>query len=152
MVEGRNLYGLAFISFIAVFREALEVVLFLRAIWLESGGGEKAAMVSGLLVSIVLVVVFAYFILKFSAKLPLRKLFAGSSWVLVILAVILAGKGTHALQEAGLISVTGSWFPVNINLLGIYGTIETCLAQFFILTICALFLAYENKWLKWKQS
>jgi high-affinity iron transporter len=48
-----------------------------------------------------------------------------------ILAVILIGKGVHSLQETGAISITGiSMF--RIELLGIYPTIETCIAQLAI--------------------
>ena len=41
--------------------------------------------------------------LRFSQRLPIGKFFAYSSALVAVLAVVLAGKGVAALQEAGLI-------------------------------------------------
>ena len=142
---GKNLIGLALISFIAVFREAFETVLFLRAIWLESGEGTKTAMLSGVAGSGILVCILAIALLKFSAKIPIRKLFQISSVILLSLAVILTGKGLHAFQETGLLSI--SHFPLSLrsDLLGFYPTFETLAAQVLILFVCIAFWIYENK-------
>src|SRR3989338_8639058 len=102
-LEGSNLFGLASLSFIAVFREAFETVLFLRAVWLESGMASKTTLALGTLTSFALLVVMAMALLKFSTRLPIRKLFGLSSSVILVLAVILTGQGLHALQEAGIL-------------------------------------------------
>ncbi|MBI2646027.1 MAG: FTR1 family protein, partial [Deltaproteobacteria bacterium] len=74
-LEGSNLLGLASLSFIAVFREAFETVLFLRAVWLESGMASKTTLALGTLTSFALLVIMAMALLKFSTRLPIRKLF-----------------------------------------------------------------------------
>lgn len=43
--------------------------------------------------------------LRFSAKLPVSAFFKYSSALIAVLAVVLAGKGVAALQEAGLIDI-----------------------------------------------
>src|SRR6185369_15891625 len=95
----RNLMGLAFISFTAVFREAFETVLFLRALWIEGGMASKSAMVSGVVSSMALIFILSWAFLKYSASIPIKKLFDFSSSLMGVLAVILIGKGLHSLQE-----------------------------------------------------
>ncbi|MFZ4712521.1 MAG: cytochrome c/FTR1 family iron permease [Bacteriovoracaceae bacterium] len=134
MVEQKNHFGLLAIAFMAVFREAFETVLFLRAIWLDGGVDTKSAMGAGVAVSLLIIITSAWLILKFSAKLPLKKIFTVCSITMILLAVILAGKGIHALQEIGLFSIT-SLGSLRIETLGIFATKETLLAQFVILLL-----------------
>lgn len=140
-LDGKNLWALASISFIAVFREAFETVLFLRAVWLEGGDGAKAAMATGVVVSLSLVILSGWLILRFSARVPIRRLFEASALVMVALAIILTGKGLHAFQETGALSVTGIGHLFRVELLGFYPTAETALSQAgVLLLIVALWL------------
>lgn len=132
-LDGKNLWGLASISFIAVFREAFETVLFLRAIWLEGGDGAKVAMLLGVLGSLAFVIAMAWAILRYSAKIPIRRLFEASAVIMAGLALILTGKGLHSLQETGLISVSTPPISAHFDLIGFYPTWETLLSQLFIL-------------------
>jgi high-affinity iron transporter len=127
-LEGGNLWGLAAISFMAVFREAFETVLFLRAIALEGGGDSARAMGAGVALSFATLLALSWLILRYSAKLPIRKIFTLSSILMGVLAVILTGKGLHALQETGTISVT-TIGRFRMELLGIYPTLETLVPQ-----------------------
>lgn len=152
-IEGRvkealrtqNLAGLAIIAFVAVFREALETVLFLRAVWIEGGASSKTAMLGGVIVSAVLILVLARVALRYSVKLPLRKLFGVSSVIMAVLAVILTGKGLRALQEAGSIAATTLPFKFRIDLFGIFPTRETLLAQLLVLAVIAILWMYGRK-------
>ena len=144
-LEGKNLFALATISFVAVFREAFETVLFLRAIWFDGGEATKYAMVSGVVVSLSLVITFAWAILKYSAKLPVRRLFEASALMMAGLAVILTGKGVHALQETGAISVTTPPFAFRVDLLGLFPTWETVISQGAIVVVIAILWAYSKK-------
>jgi len=132
-----NLFGLAAISFVAVFREAFESVLFLSALTLEQGAGAKLAVVSGAVVAILLVIAVGVVLLRYSKRLPIKTLFQYASLIMAFLAVVLAGKGVHALQEAGLVSVTPVGFPIHMDLLGLYPTSETLIAQGATLAIAA---------------
>jgi high-affinity iron transporter len=127
-LEGGSLWGLAGISFMAVFREAFETVLFLRAITLEGGSGSTGAMALGVILSLVALLAISWAILRYSAKLPIRKIFSVSSLLMAVLAVILTGKGLHALQETGALPVT-SIGRLRWDLFGIYPTLETAVPQ-----------------------
>lgn len=146
MTTGGNLFGLAAIAFFAVFREALESVLFLSALTIEGGPGSKMAVGSGAVAAIVTVLLLGAIVLRFSARLPIRKLFKYSSFMLGFLSVVLVGKGIHSLQEIGWLSVTSTPFHFNINLIGLYPTMQTLVAQFVILSILVMVWNYP----KWK--
>ncbi len=136
-LEGKKLWGLAAISFLAVFREAIETVLFLRAIWLDLSVDAKAALAAGVASSLVFVVTLAWAALNFSRRLPLKTLFTFSSLMMLVLSTILAGKGFHSFQEAGFVGVTALPWRFRMDLIGLYPTAETVLAQLvtFVLVV-----------------
>jgi high-affinity iron transporter len=144
-LQGKNLFGLASISFVAVFREAFETVLFLRAIWLESGSDAKWAIGSAVLFSLTFIIVLAWIILRYSAKLPVRKLFEASAFIMAALAIILSGKGVHSLQETGALSVTSLPLPFHFDLLGIYPTWETFGSQVMALILMLVLWSYGQQ-------
>jgi high-affinity iron transporter len=137
-LQGGNLYGLAAISFMAVFREAFETVLFLRAVWLDGGDAEKSAMALGVFGSFIVLLLASWALLKYSARIPIRKVFSLSSVLMIALALILAGKGIHALQETGLTGVTAVGVDFHSDLFGIFPTLETLLAQAAVLIASAM--------------
>ncbi|MCS6934435.1 MAG: FTR1 family protein [Chitinophagales bacterium] len=120
--------GLALLSFFIAFREVFESLIFMTALHLESSGKQGYAILSGLLVAAALVGVFAWLALRHSRRLPIPKLFRISSVVIGLLAVVLAGKGIHALQETGVISINALPLP-KFEWLGVYPTAETLAAQ-----------------------
>lgn len=128
-----HLLTLGAISFMAVFREAFETVLFLRALLLE--GGSKTAMLSGTLGSLGMVFILAFLLLKFSIRIPIQTLFKVSSIIMLSLAVILTGKGFHALQETGLLSITVLPVHIRFDMIGLYPTLETLVAQGFVVLL-----------------
>jgi high-affinity iron transporter len=136
--------GLAGVAFFVVFREVFESVLFLSALNMESKGTQSLALGVGFVVAFLLVMVFAVITLKFSAKLPIQKLFKISSIMMGILAVVLAGKGTRAFQETGLLDVHYLQFP-EVELLGIFPTVETLSAQLIIAVVVIALMKFASK-------
>lgn len=135
-----SLLGLFFIAFFAVFREAFESVLFLSALTLEQGDGQQGAVAAGAVTALALVIGLAPLALKYSVRIPIRSLFRYSSVVIGFLCVVLAGKGIHALQEAGVLPVSFTWSWLRVDLLGVYPTVETILAQAVILVALLSFM------------
>lgn len=132
-LESKNLAVLAGISFMAVFREAFEVVLFLRAIWNDVEATGQNAMIAGTVLAFVIIFAFSYFALKYSQKIPVKKLFTISSAVMAVLAIVLSGKAIHSFQEAGILGATSLPINLRFDLLGIYATYQTTIAQLAIL-------------------
>ncbi|MCC6277165.1 MAG: cytochrome c/FTR1 family iron permease [Oligoflexia bacterium] len=137
-LQAGNLFGLASISFIGVFREAFETVLFLRTLWLQSELVSKTALLAGVVGASALLVILAYAMVRYSAKIPIRKLFTLSSALMVILAVMLMGQGLSALQEMGMIPVTVVSGFLRIEILGIHPTVETLAGQLAVILISAI--------------
>lgn len=140
-----RMFGLAAFSFMVVFREAFEVILFLQAINLESAPENKSAIGLGALVAVICIGIMVYLFQKYSRRIPVRQLFRYSSWIIVLLAIILIGKGFHSLQESGWISVTGIPALFRIDWLGFYPTMETILAQFGLLIFIYIIYKISNQ-------
>ncbi len=137
VLSSESVIGLAALSFFVVFREVFESVLFLSALNIESGGEQTNAIVLGVGSAFVVVLGLAYLFLRFTTKLPIPTLFKISSFVMGLLAIILAGKGIHSFQELGLVSIHGIPVP-RIELLGIFPTAETCAVQLAVFIIVAI--------------
>ncbi|MGH8454039.1 MAG: FTR1 family protein, partial [Nevskiales bacterium] len=119
------------LSFIAVYREVFETVLFYRALWAQ---GNHAAIAFGFVAAAAALVGIAWAIFYYSMKLPVRQFFSWSSAFIVVLAVIFTGKGVAALQEAGAIPVHSVDF-VSIPMLGVYPTLQVLLMQISVLAL-----------------
>lgn len=119
--------SLAMLSFLAVFREGAETVIFYESIYSMSQDAH-GMWVGGLTAAAVLIVIFL--ILRFtSVKIPIGPFFLVTSIVMAALVVIFAGGGIHALIEGDLIEGTYlSTVPTN-DWIGLYPYVETITAQ-----------------------
>ena len=129
--------SLAMLSFLAVFREGAETVIFYESIYSMSQDAH-GMWVGGLAAAAVLIVIFL--ILRFtSVKIPIGPFFLVTSIVMAALVVIFAGGGIHALIEGDLIEGTYlSTVPTN-DWIGLYPYVETITAQ-VIATIAVVVL------------
>ncbi|MEX0803692.1 MAG: cytochrome c/FTR1 family iron permease [Candidatus Binatia bacterium] len=124
----RRIAGLAGVSFLAVYREAFETVLFYQALWLQSQS-TKNFVIWGFLVGTAVLVVVVWGIFKLGLRIPLRLFFGISSALLYLLAFVFLGEGIKTLQAVGWISETPLPAMPQFPILGIYPTVETLLAQ-----------------------
>jgi high-affinity iron transporter len=136
--SGWFLFGLAFI---AVYREIFETILFFAAMAAE---GSVQSLVAGALTGALVLAVIAVAMLKFSKQLPIAKFFSYSSILIAVLAVVLAGKGVAALQEAGLLGVVPLDQLPRIPLLGLFPTLEGIVAQIVILAALLIGFAWNG--------
>ncbi|HEX4383412.1 MAG TPA: FTR1 family protein [Myxococcales bacterium] len=119
------------LTFIAVFREMLEVVLFFRGLLLESPGRGAAVgfgALSGLACLFVLVALFQ----KLGKRLKPRPLLLTCGILLCVLAVLMVGNGVRSLQVLGVLPMT-VWGTFQLPVLGLYATREGLLSQAFVL-------------------
>jgi high-affinity iron transporter len=114
------------LSFVVVYREVFETILFYAALWAEGNG---MAMLAGAAAAAGLLAVIAWVMLRFSARLPITQFFSWSAILIAILAVVLAGKGVAGLQEAGILGVMPLANVPRIEILGLFPTTQTVLAQ-----------------------
>ncbi len=123
------LFGLAFI---VVYREVFETILFYAALWTADNG---ATILAGALSGAVLLAAIAWAMLRYSRKLPITQFFRYSAILIAILAVVLAGKGVGALQEAGLIPVTPLAGVPRVTMIGLFPTAQAIAAQLVALAV-----------------
>ena len=147
VLSGKKVLGLVGISFFAVYREALEVVLFYQALWLQNEGA-RGAVIWGFVAGLAALVVITFAILKVGLKIPLKYFFGATGALLYILAFIFTGNGIKTLQVAGWLPTTPIGFPPQVPFLGIYPTLETLAAQGLMLlafVTTSLWMARENQ-------
>lgn len=124
------------LSFGAVYREAFEVVLFLQAILLDSAASPWAVF-AGCGAATALLIAAVALLLRVGRKLPVGPALTVASVLLCLMAVVFAGKGTHALQEAGYAGVTDLPIP-RIEWLGVFPTVQTAVTQLVLAAALAV--------------
>ena len=131
----RNVAMLGLVSFLAVYREAAETVLFTQALLLDApqaAGRVWAGAAAGLLA----VVVVAVLMNRSAGFLPLGWFFGVSSALLCILAISFAGSGLYALVASGYVSPRPVRFP-EVPWLGIHPDLTSLAVQLAILLVIA---------------
>ena len=131
----RSGWFLFLLAFIVVYREVFETILFYAALWAQGNG---MAMLGGAGAASLLLAVIAWIMLRYSARLPITQFFSWSAILIAILAVVLAGKGIAGLQEAGILGVVPLSGVPRIQMLGLFPTTETILAQLAAVVVLAI--------------
>jgi high-affinity iron transporter len=138
--------ALAFVAFLAVYREGAETALFYQAL-LNEGTRVIVPILLGILVgAAALAVIFTLFY-RFGVRVPLRRLFAATSVLLYYMAFVFMGKGIRELQEGNLVSITIIPGAPHVDLLGLYPTVESLLAQ-MVLLVLFVFALVKTFWPK----
>ena len=129
-----TLWAMALASFLAVYREMFETVLFYQALWVQAGEAGRGAFFGGAGAAVAALAAAGWAMFRFSVRLPLGPFFAAMSILMCVLAVVLAGKGVAALQEAGAIGADSVNAPA-LPWLGVFPTWQTLGAQALVLAI-----------------
>jgi high-affinity iron transporter len=105
--RSRPLYALALVVGIAVLREGSEVVLFLYGIAIASGVGVLRMLGGGVLGLAGGAAIGAVIYLGL-LTIPVRRLFAVTSWLILLLAAGMASQGAAFLMQANLLPSLGN--------------------------------------------
>jgi high-affinity iron transporter len=140
-------WGLAGVSFLAVYREVFETVLFYQALWLQTAPGSQHALVGGLAVAAVALLLSSWLIIRGSLRLPLGVFFGVTSLVLAALAIVLAGKGIAALQEAAILAPHPIGAP-RLPVLGVYPDLLGLLLQAALALLVAAGFTWRSRSLR----
>jgi high-affinity iron transporter len=138
----RSAWFLFGLTFVVVYREVFETILFYATLWSQGNGG---AVLAGAAAASILLAAIAWVMLRYSRKLPIATFFAYSSALIAMLAVVLAGKGVAALQEAGFIDVSPLRGVPRIAILGIFPTAQAIAGQLIALGIVAIGFWYNSR-------
>ncbi len=125
----RALLGMAMLGFTAIYREGVEVVLFLQNLRLQMG---TDVVLAGVALGGSLTIVVAALTFAAHHKLPYKKMLVLTGIMLGAVLIVMVGESAQELQLAGWLPTTdlplplpawlGVWFAV-------FPTLETLLAQ-----------------------
>ncbi|HEX4966105.1 MAG TPA: Fe-S-containing protein [Thermoanaerobaculia bacterium] len=119
--------GLFAFTFLMVFREGIETVLFLSALSLTTGG---LLAILGVLSGLALAVVFGVLFVRGSLRIDLGRFFKITGIALFIFVLQLLTNGYHELSEAG-------WLPANATTMATVGPLVKN-EFFFVAAVLAL--------------
>ena len=137
---------LAFVAFLAVYREGAETALFYQALFNE---GPKVAfpLTMGIVAGFAALAVIFTLFYRFGVRIPLRPFFSVTSVLLYLMAFVFMGKGIRELQEGNAMPLTAiPGFP-HSELLGLYPSWQGVLAQLALLLLFA-FAVLKTFWPK----
>ena len=133
-----SVISLALLSFLAVFREGAETVMFYQAIFAMAPSGSKEIWTGFAAAAVVLVIIFV--LIRFtSVKIPIRPFFVITSALMAIMVVIFAGGGVHALIEGDLVSATYLPGVPTSDWIGLYPYVQSIGAQVLALVAVIVF-------------
>lgn len=118
-------------SFLAVYREAAETVLFTQALLLESES-QRGQVWAGAAAGLAAVFVLALLMRRAVLSLPIGPFFAVSSLLLCLLAVSFAGAGLYELISAGYLTPHPIRFP-EVDSIGVHPDLSVLVVQLTIL-------------------
>ena len=100
-LEKGGKFGLFALAFTVVFREGVEIVLFMYGIFTSSGSISVLGSLLGIAAAVGIGILVFYYALKFNLSL----FFRATMVILVLLAAGLFSRGVHELQEAGVLPI-----------------------------------------------
>ena len=94
-----KMYALGFTSFLAVFREGAEVILFCQQYFSRAGEMEHGflAVFAGIVLGLVVVMIVFFLIRVFGVKLPLKPFFMATSILMAVMSIAFLGAGMWEL-------------------------------------------------------
>lgn len=130
-----SLFSMAALSFLAVFREGAETILFYAGIVPRTS---LADLLGGIILALVLLAVIAVLIRKAGQRLPLHHLFKVMTWLIYALGFKILGVSIHALQLTKILPAHLTDLVPAIPFIGLYPSWEGIAAQALYLALIPL--------------
>ena len=123
------------LSFLAVFREGAETILFyvgiLPLISLQN-------LITGVVSAILILIVIALVLIYASSKIKIHQVFFILTWTIYFLAFKMLGTSIHMLQVVGILPLHVIHFIPTVEVLGIYANIEVFVSQLILIIIIVI--------------
>lgn len=138
-----NKLAIFLIAFVAVYREGAETILFVQAAMLDADG-QYDALWAGMGVATVILAIVFLFLNRVVRIINMKYFFRVTSLLFLIMGVSFVGKGVLELQVSGLLPLDRLAGVPQIPALGIFGNIQTLMAQGAVIAIYgALYWRYK---------
>lgn len=123
------------LSFLAVFREGAETILFyvgiLPLISLQN-------LIIGVVSAILILIAIALVLIYASSKIKIHQVFFVLTWTIYFLAFKMLGTSIHMLQVVGILPLHVIRFIPTVEVLGIYANIEVFVSQLILIIIIVI--------------
>ncbi|WP_231293306.1 FTR1 family protein [Sporosarcina sp. P33] len=129
-----SVLAMASVSFLSVFREGAETLVFYAGIAPKMSTIE---FVAGILLAVAILAIVAFAFMKLSHRIPIHRFFAVATILIYVLAFKILGVSLHTLQLNNVIDTTVQPRLPIIDFIGFYPTNETIMAQLGLLVIIA---------------
>ncbi|WP_040206209.1 FTR1 family iron permease [Neobacillus jeddahensis] len=137
-----SLISFAVISFLSVFREGAETIIFYAGI---TPYISFMQLLTGVILAIAILAIIGFAIIKYSVRIPIRFFFKTATILIYFLAFKILGISIHALQISKVVSTTTEIKLPFIDWLGLYPTWETTATQVLLLVVIILFTYWVKK-------
>ncbi|MGZ4159613.1 MAG: FTR1 family iron permease, partial [Neobacillus sp.] len=127
-----SLVSFSFISFLSVFREGAETIIFYTGI---TPYISLQQLLMGVILAIFILAVVGVIIIYYSVKIPIRLFFKVCTLFIYFLAFKILGISIHSLQISKMLSTTTVERLPFIEWLGLYPTRETTIFQLLLLVV-----------------
>lgn len=133
--------SLGVLSFLAVFREGTETVLFIIGMVNQIS---LQQLLLGILLGFGILAVIAFLMLFVGVRLPVRPFFLLSSLIVFYLCIKFTGLGIHSLQLAGVVPVSNASVLPSIDFLGFFPSWQSAVPQFIVVLGAVLVLVWNT--------
>ncbi|MGG3891007.1 FTR1 family protein [Metabacillus fastidiosus] len=140
-----SLFSIATLSFLSIFREGAETIIFYAGLAPLMSVKE---LILGIGIAIIILAVFGFVIIRYSTKIALRPFFIIAAWLIYVLAFKMIGVSVHALQVANTIPIHHFQAIPYIEMLGLYPTAETIIPQLILIMLIFGTTVYAKKIVK----
>ncbi|MEH7127923.1 FTR1 family protein [Neobacillus drentensis] len=127
-----SLVSFAFISFLSVFREGAETIIFYTGI---TPYISMQQLVLGVILAVGILAIVGFAIIYYSVKIPIRFFFKAATFLIYILAFKILGISIHALQISDVLSTSTVHQLPFIHWIGLYPTLETTITQLLLVIV-----------------
>ncbi|WP_409299158.1 FTR1 family iron permease [Peribacillus sp. SCS-26] len=134
VVKG-SLLSFAVISFLSVFREGAETIIFYTGI---TPYISMQQLITGIVIAVIILAGAGYAIISYSVKIPVRIFFRAATLLIYVLAFKILGVSIHALQISKVFPTTTVTSLPFIEPIGFYPTLETAVSQVLLLLIIGM--------------
>lgn len=138
----QSVLAMAAISFLSVFREGAETLIFYAGIAPKMATSQFAL---GIVIAIVILAIIAFLLLKISNRIPIHRFFAVATVLIYVLAFKIIGVSIHTLQltdrlPTSIISGLPVWPQI-----GFYPTWETIIGQIILVVLVVGTIIFKRK-------
>ncbi|PFP24498.1 hypothetical protein COJ96_20800 [Bacillus sp. AFS073361] len=127
-----SLVSFAFISFLSVFREGAETIIFYTGI---TPYISMQQLLLGVILAVGILAIVGFAIIYYSVKIPIRFFFKAATILIYILAFKILGISIHALQISDVLSTSTVHQLPFIDWIGLYPTLETTITQLLLVIV-----------------